>query len=79
MPSKEQMLEAARAASFMQLFKMKVWRRMTAVDGSVKGEFDYIPERTLDELAMIALDLFKEDNKLFHGKSKRRGIENDAQ
>lgn len=66
MPTKEQMLEAARGASFMQLFKMKVWKRMTSVDGSIKGEFDYIPERTLDELAMIALDLFKEDNKTFH-------------
>lgn len=65
--TKEDLLDAARGASFMQLFKMKVWKRMTSHDGSIKGEFEYIPERTLDELAMIALDLFKEDNKTFHG------------
>ena len=52
--SKEIVLEAAKGADFMQNFKLAVWKRMTNHDGSVKGEFDYIPERTLDELAMIA-------------------------
>jgi hypothetical protein len=52
--SKEMMLEAAKGANFMQSFKLAVWERMTNWDGSIKKEFDYIPEKTLDQLAMIA-------------------------
>jgi hypothetical protein len=52
--SKEMMLEAAKSSCFMQSFKLAVWERMTNWDGSVKKEFDYIPEQTLDQLAIIA-------------------------
>ncbi len=55
--TKEQMLSVAKGATLMQNFKLAVWKRMTNHDGSVKKEFDYIPEKTLDELAMIALRL----------------------
>ena len=66
------MIKAAKGANFMQNFKLKVWDRMTNHDGSVIKEFDYIPEKTLDELAMIAeRELTEQIRRDIHAENKR--------
>ncbi len=54
--TEEQMMKAAKCSGFMQNFKMAWWKRR---ENDVTTM--HIPEKTLDELAMIAFDILNEE------------------
>jgi len=56
-------IEAAKASNFMQAFKMKWWN-------TNNGFTQHVPEKDLDQLAMIAWNLLNEKNVKLVGDVK---------